>query len=58
MTIDKWITDRTDDNFIIEDEDGQILYDARKTTREPAYYIMDSMVIDTYTWHGVTVLTI
>lgn len=58
MTIDKWINDRDTDNFIIEDEDGRILYDARKTTRDPAYYIIESMIIDTYTWHGVTVLTI
>ncbi len=58
MTIEKWIADRLDDQFIIEDSDGNKLYDARKTLREPAYYIMESVIIDLYTWNGITVLSI
>lgn len=58
MTIEKWIDNREDDNFIIEDETGETVYDARRTSREPAYYIMCSMIVDVYTWNGVTVLAI
>ena len=58
MTVDKWIMNRFDDNFIIEDEDGNILYDGRKTDRDPACYISNSKIIDIYTWRGITVLSI
>ena len=58
MTIDKWITERENDNFIIEDDDGNIVYDARKTVREPSGYIMNSLIVDVYTWNNVTVLMI
>lgn len=58
MTINRWIADRITDLFIIEDEDGKIVYDARKTIHEPAGYIMDSVIIDEYTWNGLTVLAI
>ena len=58
MSVSKWIANRTNDNFIIEDEDGRTLYDARRTTYDPPYYIDNSIIIDTYTVDGVTVLTI
>lgn len=58
MTIAKWIMNREDDNFIIEDDDGTIVYDARKTNRDPALYILNSLVTDIYTWNSVTVLSI
>lgn len=58
MSIEKWIADRDTDSFIIEDEDGNTIYDGRKTRYEPAYYIMESVIIDLYTWNGVTVLAI
>lgn len=58
MTIDSWIADREDDNFIILDEDGNMVYDARKTRNDPALYIVKSIIVDIYTWNGVTVLAI
>lgn len=58
MSIEKWIADRNTDRFIIEDSDGTTLYDARCTDREPAGYIMESLIIDIYTWHDVVVLAI
>ncbi len=58
MTIDSWIADREDDNFIILDEDGNMVYDARKTRNDPALYIVKSVIVDVYTWNGVTVLAI
>lgn len=58
MTIDRWIADRDTDVFVIEDSDGNRIYDSRKNIYEPALYIMDSMITDIYTWHGVTVLAI
>lgn len=58
MTIDRWISDRMTDSFIIEDEDGKVLYDARRTLHEPAPYIMESLITDEYTWNGLTVLAI
>ena len=58
MTIDKWIMNRENDNFIIEDDDGNIVYDARKTERDPALYILNSLITDIYTWNSVTVLSI
>lgn len=58
MTIDSWIADREDDNFIILDEDGNMVYDARKTRNDPALYIVKSVIVDIYTWNGVTVLAI
>ena len=58
MTIDSWIADRDTDYFIIEDSDGNTLYDARTTNKEPALYIMCSLIVDIYTWNGVTVLAI
>lgn len=57
MTIEKWIADRIDDDFVIYG-DGRKLYDARMTRYEPAPFIMESMVIDVYSWNGVTVLEI
>lgn len=58
MTIERWLSEREDDNFIIEDEYGKTVYDARKTIYEPATYIMNSMIVDIYTWDAVTVLAI
>lgn len=58
MTIDSWIADREDDNFIILDEDGNMVYDGRKTRNDPALYIVKSVIVDIYTWNGVTVLAI
>lgn len=58
MSIEKWIADRDTDDFIIEDGDGMKLYDARTTNMEPALYIMCSLIVDVYTWNGVTVLEI
>lgn len=58
MTIEKWIADRETDRFIIEDADGIIVYDARKTNKDPALYIMCSLIVDVYTWNGVIVLEI
>ena len=58
MTVERWILDRENDNFIIADSDGRKLYDARTTNKEPALYIMRSLIVDVYTWHGVTVLAI
>lgn len=58
MTIDRWISDRTTDSFIIEDEDGKILYDARRTMHEPAPYIMESLITDEYTCDGIIILAI
>lgn len=58
MTIAKWIMNREDDNFIIEDDDGTIVYDPRKTNRDPALYILNSLVTDICTWNSVTVLSI
>lgn len=58
MTIEKWIADRDTDDFIIEDTDGTTLYDGRRTNREPASYIMCSLVVDVYTWGNVVVLSI
>lgn len=58
MSIEKWIADRDTDDFIIEDSDGVKLYDARTTNKEPALYIMCSLIVDVYTWNGVVVLEI
>ena len=58
MTVETWIDNREDDNFVIEDERGDRLYDARKTPYEPARYIMHSMIVEVYTWQGVTILLI
>ena len=58
MSIEKWIADRNTDRFIIEDSDGTTLYDARRTDREPAEYIMESLIIDIYTWNDIVVLAI
>lgn len=58
MTIKRWFSEREDDNFIIEDENGKTIYDARKTLYEPESYIMNSMIVDIYTWDTVTVLAI
>jgi len=57
MTIENWIASRDDDDFVIYG-DGRKLYDARTTRYEPAPFIMESMVVDMYTWNGVTVLEI
>lgn len=57
MTVEKWIAERENDSFIIRG-DGRKLYDARTTTYEPAYYIMESLILDMYTWNGITVLEI
>ena len=57
MTIERWIENRTDDSFVIYG-DGRKLYDGRTPRYEPADYIMGSMVLDVYTWNGVTVLEI
>lgn len=57
MTIERWIADRMDDRFIIRG-DGRKLYDGRTTNYEPADYIMESLILDEYTWNGVTVLEI
>ena len=58
MRITDWITNRIDDMFIIVDDDGNIVYDARSTTYEPQSYIMNSVIIEEYAWHGLTVLSI
>ena len=58
MSIDNWIANRMNDRFIIEDEDGNIIYDGRKTDKEPPRYVMDSRIADVYTWHDVIVLAI
>ena len=58
MTVETWINDRDTDRFAIYDESGRKLYDGRTTIYEPALYIMYSLIVDIYTWHGVTVLTI
>lgn len=57
MTIDNWISERTDDNFIIV-YDGQKVYDARRTKYEPAPYIMESLITDVYSLDDVIVLSI
>jgi len=57
MSIEKWILNRDNDNFVIYG-DGRKLYDARSTRYEPAPYIMESMIQEEYTWNGVTVLEI
>ena len=58
MPISKWITDRIDDMFIIVDDDGNIVYDARSAIYEPQKYITDSVIVEEYSWHGLTVLSI
>ena len=58
MTIGKWIADRDTDCFIIEDSDGNTLYEGRRTIYDPAEYIMCSLIVDIYTWKNVTVLSI
>ena len=58
MNIDNWIANRMDNRFIIEDEDGNVIYDGRKTDKEPPRYVMNSMITDMYTWHDVIVLAI
>ena len=57
MTVDMWINERENDNFVIE-YDGKIVYDARKTLKDPAGYIRYSMIVEVYDWNGVTVLSI
>ena len=57
MTIERWIENRNDDCFVIYG-DGRKVYDARTTHYEPADYIMESLIIEMYTWNGVTVLEI
>lgn len=57
MTIEKWISDRSGDDFVIYG-DGRKLYDARTTKYEPAEYIMKSIILDTYTWNDTIVLAI
>ena len=58
MKIYDWMLDRENDDFIIVDECGTIVYDARKTTYDPKLYICNSLVVDIYTWNGLTVLAI
>lgn len=58
MSIDNWISNRMDNRFIIEDEDGNVIYDGRKTDREPPRYVMNSMITDVYTWNDIIVLAI
>ena len=58
MTINEWITNRIDDMFIIVDDDGNVVYDARSTIYEPQTYIMDSVITEEYAWHRLTVLSI
>ena len=58
MKVTDWLYNRENDEFIIVDEFGTIVYDARKTTYDPKLYICNSLVIDIYTWNGLTVLAI
>ena len=57
MTVNRWINDRENDNFTIWN-DGRKLYDGRTTNREPAPYIMESMVLDIYEYDGVIIIEI
>ena len=58
MSVTDWIYNRDTDLFVIVDDDGIIIYDARKTNYDPQNYICNSLIVDIYTWNGLTVLAI
>lgn len=58
MTVSEWMMNRYDDNFIIDNEDGKTVYDARRTIYDPSLMIMESVITDLYNWDGVIVLEI
>ena len=58
FTVDGWISEREDDDFIIEDDDGRTIYDARTTSADPGYMVSLAPVVDVYRWGGLTVLSI
>ena len=59
MTVDRWIMNRLDDNFVIRDwETDKKLYDARTTVYEPSSAIMNSIIVEEYSENGLTILMI
>lgn len=58
MKVTDWMYDRENDDFIIVDEFGEIVYDARKTTYDPKFYICCSLIVDLYIMNGLTILVI
>ena len=58
MSVNDWILNRENDVFIIVDDDGNVVYDARSTEYEPQSFICNSLIIDIYVWGELIVLSI
>lgn len=58
MTVSDWMQARYDDNFIIDNDDGKTVYDARRTVYDPSNAIMNSVIVEVYRWDDVLVLSI